>query len=58
MSLVAAGLLNKQIAGKLGLSEVTVKIHRRMKKMRAGSFSSVGENGRVPLEWLRKPSVT
>jgi len=36
MSLVAAGLLNKQIAGELGLSEITVKIHRghAMKKMR------------------------
>jgi FixJ family two-component response regulator len=39
MRLVVAGLLNKQIAGELGTSEITVKIHRSqvMKKMGAGS---------------------
>ncbi|MET0313614.1 MAG: response regulator [Hansschlegelia sp.] len=37
MGFVAAGLLNKQVAGELGLSEVTVKIHRgkAMRKMGA-----------------------
>lgn len=37
MTLVTAGLLNKQVAGELGLSEITVKIHRgsAMKKMQA-----------------------
>jgi len=37
MSLVVAGLLNKQIAGELGVSEMTVKMHRRqvMRKMQA-----------------------
>lgn len=37
MSLVTKGLLNKQVAGELGISEVTVKIHRGsvMKKMAA-----------------------
>lgn len=37
MLLVTAGLLNKQVAGDLGISEVTVKIHRGsvMKKMGA-----------------------
>lgn len=37
MALVTSGLLNKQVAGELGLSEVTVKIHRgaAMKKMGA-----------------------
>lgn len=37
MSLVTKGLLNKQVAGDLGLSEVTVKIHRGsvMRKMGA-----------------------
>ena len=30
MTLVTAGLMNKQIAGKIGLSEITVKIHRAM----------------------------
>ena len=28
MVLVTAGLMNKQVAGELGLSEITVKIHR------------------------------
>jgi FixJ family two-component response regulator len=37
MSLVVAGQLNKQIAGELGVSEMTVKMHRRqvMRKMQA-----------------------
>ncbi len=37
MALVTAGLLNKQIAGELGISEITVKIHRgaTMRKMGA-----------------------
>src|SRR5262249_38872890 len=29
MTLVTQGLLNKQVAGRLGLSEITIKIHRR-----------------------------
>jgi FixJ family two-component response regulator len=35
MELVTAGLMNKQVAGELGLSEITVKIHRghAMRKM-------------------------
>jgi len=35
MSFVTAGKMNKQVAGELGLSEVTVKIHRGsvMRKM-------------------------
>jgi FixJ family two-component response regulator len=43
MGLVVAGLLNKQIAGELGTSEVTVKIHRSqvMKKMGAGSLAEL-----------------
>jgi FixJ family two-component response regulator len=28
MEFVAAGLMNKQVAGKMGLAEITVKIHR------------------------------
>ena len=37
LSLVVAGRLNKQIAGELGVSEMTVKMHRRqvMRKMQA-----------------------
>ena len=40
MALVVAGLVNKQIAGELGVSEVTVKVHRGqvMRKMRARSL--------------------
>jgi len=43
MELATAGLLNKQIAAKLNLSEITVKIHRgkMMKKMDAKSFASL-----------------
>jgi FixJ family two-component response regulator len=39
MRLVASGMLNKQIAGELGSSEVTVKMHRGqvMRKMKAQS---------------------
>jgi FixJ family two-component response regulator len=43
MELVVSGLLNKQIAGELGTSEVTIKIHRSqaMKKMGAGSLAEL-----------------
>ncbi|RKP55880.1 DNA-binding response regulator [Pararobbsia silviterrae] len=40
---VTAGMLNKQIAARIGLSEITVKIHRghMMKKMEAGSVADL-----------------
>jgi FixJ family two-component response regulator len=40
MSLVVSGLLNKQVGGELGISEITVKAHRRhlMLKMKANSL--------------------
>jgi FixJ family two-component response regulator len=40
MALVVSGLLNKQIGGELGISEVTVKAHRGqvMRKMKADSL--------------------
>ena len=43
MSLVVAGLLNKQIAVRLGASEKTIKIHRShvMQKMRADSLADL-----------------
>jgi len=39
MAMMVDGLLNKQIAGKLGVAEITVKIHRinMMRKMKARS---------------------
>jgi len=43
LPLVVGGLLNKQAAGELGISEVTLQIHRGsiMKKMEAGSFAEL-----------------
>src|SRR4030095_9301075 len=43
MTLVVAGLLNKQIAGELGTSETTVKNHRHqlMEKMGADSVAEL-----------------
>jgi FixJ family two-component response regulator len=40
MALVVAGLLNKQVGGELGISEITVKAHRGsvMRKMKAASL--------------------
>jgi len=40
MGLVVAGLLNKQVGGELGISEITVKAHRGqvMRKMKADSL--------------------
>jgi FixJ family two-component response regulator len=43
MRLVAAGLLNKQIAAELGISEITTKQHRArvMQKMHAASAAEL-----------------
>jgi len=43
MDLVVRGLMNKEVAAELGLSEVTVKIHRghAMQKMEADSFAEL-----------------
>jgi FixJ family two-component response regulator len=40
MALVVCGLLNKQVGGELGISEITVKAHRGqvMRKMKADSL--------------------
>jgi FixJ family two-component response regulator len=43
MALVASGLLNKQVGGRLGISEITVKAHRGkvMRKMKADSLADL-----------------
>jgi FixJ family two-component response regulator len=43
MVLVVAGLLNKQVGGELGITEITVKAHRGkvMTKMKAASFADL-----------------
>jgi FixJ family two-component response regulator len=43
LSLVVAGLLNKQVGAELGISEITVKAHRGsvMRKMKADSFADL-----------------
>ena len=41
MVLVVSGLLNKQVGGELGITEITVKAHRGkvMRKMKASSLA-------------------
>src|SRR5215217_2812251 len=43
MGLVVSGLLNKQVGGELGISEITVKAHRGqvMRKMQADSLADL-----------------
>jgi FixJ family two-component response regulator len=43
MELVVSGLLNKQVGGELGISEITVKAHRGqvMRKMHADSLPAL-----------------
>jgi FixJ family two-component response regulator len=59
MALVTEGLLNKQIANKLEISEVTTKIHRGkvMRKLAAKSLvdlmvmaDALGVRGKLPQE--------
>ena len=55
MGMVVCGLLNKQIAGKLGTSEATVKMHRSkvMRKMQVGTLAELirmAERLAIPFE--------
>ena len=55
MALVVSGLLNKQVGGELGISEITVKAHRGqvMQKMKADSVAHlVKMAGRLQLKAL------
>jgi FixJ family two-component response regulator len=72
MELVVAGLLNKQIGGELGISEITVKAHRGrvMQKMHADSLpdlvrmaarlglASAPKRVQSPIAMLGRPPVT
>src|SRR5712672_3791218 len=55
ITLVAAGLMNKQIAAKLGITEITVKVHRghMMQKMKARSLIDL--LGMADLLGIRRP---
>jgi len=57
MTLVTAGLMNKQIAAETGLAEITVKIHRghAMRKMAAKSLADLVRMAEL-LEVHRAPS--
>ena len=57
MALVVSGLLNKQVGGELGISEITVKAHRGqvMRKMKAESLPAL-----VTMAWrlgVRSPQA-
>jgi len=58
MALVVSGLVNKQVGGELGISEITVKAHRGqvMRKMKADSLADLVEMaGKLRLTRTRKP---
>ena len=57
LPLIVSGLLNKQAAAELGISEVTLQIHRSrvMQKMGAGSFAElVRMAGQLPIAIERR----
>jgi FixJ family two-component response regulator len=59
MALVATGRLNKQIAYEIGVSEITVKVHRGqvMRKMQAGSLPDLARMAdRLKLSREKSPS--
>jgi FixJ family two-component response regulator len=61
MALVSSGMLNKQVGGELGISEITVKAHRGqvMQKMHANSFADLikmaGKLGLSRMKELPRP---
>lgn len=59
LPLVVSGLLNKQAAAQLGISEVTLQIHRRnvMQKMAASSLADlvrIAERLAIPIQHSRR----
>lgn len=54
LTLVVSGLMNKQVAVELGISPITVQIHRRrvMQKMQASSFAELVRIATI-LQFLR-----
>ena len=61
LPLVVSGLLNKQAAAELGISEVTLQIHRRnvMSKMAAASLADlvrIAERLGIPVTHSRRPA--
>lgn len=61
LPLVVSGLLNKQAAAELGISEVTLQIHRRnvMSKMAAASLADlvrIAERLEIPVTHSRRPA--
>ncbi|TCL73828.1 LuxR C-terminal-related transcriptional regulator [Rhizobium sp. BK251] len=59
MEMVAAGRLNKQIAGDLGVSEITVKVHRGqvMRKMEARSLPELARMADKVAQIVQHPSM-
>lgn len=60
LPLIVSGLLNKQAAAELGISEVTIQIHRGkiMKKMEAGSLAELVRMAgmlEIPMTHSRRP---
>jgi len=63
LPLVVSGLLNKQAAAELGISEVTLQIHRRkiMQKMEADSLADlvrIAEKLEIPITHSRRAGST
>ena len=60
LGLVVSGLMNKQVGGELGISEITVKAHRGrvMRKMKAGSLAelvNIAAKLDIPRQGLCRP---